>query len=128
MRRMRRLACAFLIFLTLFQWSWVAAHAMSDASGALASVVNAADGAATAEASEALADCAAPSHCCHLHSLGLPVETAGACLPMASDNLAEQRALLPAELAVDDIERPKWATASVAVAIHLGGAKSLFRD
>jgi hypothetical protein len=114
-RAMRRLVCTFLIFLSLFQWSWAGVHAVSEMSSAVAHA--AADSTVTTEALELAADCAAQSHCCHPHSVGVPAEIATTHFSTVGTGIAEHLALPPAHISFNDIERPKWLPASMAVAV-----------
>ena len=116
MRSMRRLACIFLIFLSLFQWSWAGVHAASELSNGVAHVA-APDETVTTEALELDADCAAQSHCCHPHSVGVPAEIAATRFSTLGTGIAEQLALRPTDISFNDIERPKWLPASMAVAV-----------
>ena len=117
MRRMRRLACIFLIFLCLFQWSWAAAHAAAEMSSSIAQAAATVDATVTFETSELAADCAAQSHCCHPHSVGVPGEIASTHFVNPGTHIAEHLPLRPADISFNDIERPKWRTALMAVAV-----------
>ena len=114
---MRRLACIFLIFLCLFQWSWAAAHAAAEMSNAVAQAAATVDATVTTEALELAADCAAQSHCCHPHSVGVPGDIATTHLSNTGADIAQHLALRPADISFNDIERPKWRTALMAVAV-----------
>ena len=117
MRAMRRLICTFLIFLSLFQWSWAGVHAASELSNAVAHAAAAVDATVTNEALESAADCAPQSHCCHPHSVGLPGEIATTLFSIMGTDIAEHLALRPADISFNEIERPKWLPASMAVAV-----------
>ncbi len=117
MRAMRRLVCTFLIFLSLFQWSWAGTHAASEMLHAVEHAAAAADVTVTTEALEMAADCAAQSHCCHPHSVGVPGEIASTHFTKPGTYIAEHLALRPADISFNDIERPKWLPASFAVAV-----------
>jgi hypothetical protein len=117
MRTMRRLACTLLIFLSLFQWSWAGVHAASEVSNGFAHAAAAVDETATAEALELDADCAAQSHCCHPHSVGVPGDIATTHFSILGSDIAEHLALRPTDISSNDIERPKWLPAPVAVAV-----------
>lgn len=117
MDTMRRLACVFLIFLSLFQWSWVGVHAASEVSNGFAYAAAAVDETQTTESLGTAADCTAQSHCCHPHSVGVPGEIATTQFPIIGADIAEHLALPPAEISFTEIERPKWLPASMAVAV-----------
>ncbi len=117
MRAMRRLVCTVLIFLSLFQWSWAAAHAASEVSNGFAYSAAATYDTATTEALESAADCAAQSHCCHPHSVGVPGEMATTHFSIMGADIAEHLALPLADISFNDIERPKWLPAAMAVAV-----------
>lgn len=116
-RTMRRLICISLIFLSLFQWSWAGIHAAAEASNAVAHAAALSDATVTIEALELAADCAAQSHCCHPHSVGVPGEIATTHFPIMGTDIAEHLALRPADISSNDIERPKWLPTSMAVAV-----------
>lgn len=120
-RGMRRRVCTFLIFLSFFQWSWAGAHAAFEVANAVeiavAHAAAAAHGTATTDALESTDDCAAQSHCCHPHSLGVPGEVTATPLSVASSDIAEHLALRPADISFNNIERPKWLPALMAAAV-----------
>ena len=111
----RRSVCTFLIFLSLFQWSWAGVHAAAELSHAVAHA--AVDATVTTDAPELASDCAAQSHCCHPHSVGVPGEMETTHFAIRGTDIAEHLALRPADVSSNDIERPKWLPASMAVAV-----------
>ena len=114
---MRRIACTFLIFLSLFQWSWAGVHAASEVSNDFAHAAMAAHETVITEALESTADCAAYSHCCHPHSVGVLGDIATTHFSIMGTGIAEHLALPPADISFNDIERPKWLPAPAAVAV-----------
>ena len=92
-------------------------HAASEVSNGFAHAAMAAHETVINEASESTADCAAQSHCCHPHSMGVPAEIAATRFSTLGTGIAEQLALRPTDISFNDIERPKWLPASMAVAV-----------
>jgi hypothetical protein len=120
MRAMRRLACVFLILMSLLQWSWAGVHEAAEAANAVSHTLMAQDGGASAPEhgqDEPSTECSAQFHCCHPHSAGVPGEFSAAYFSSMGMAIAEHIALRPPEISFNDIERPKWLPASMAVAV-----------
>jgi hypothetical protein len=113
---MRRLVCTFLIFLSLFQWSWAGLHTISDGLAAQAHAAMATydlntAGHGTDDESESALDCSDPLLCCQIHSVGLLTGAIATAALAMGFNIPDHRLILPTDRSSSEIERPKWAAA-----------------
>ena len=116
-RGMRRLVCMFLIFLCLIQSSWAAGHASVEMTSVGVGASVTANNTLTHEDQETTTECTAQMHCCHPHSVGLVGAVDVVHIAVIGSGTPRHVSFWPADISFNDIERPKWLTASLAAAV-----------